>query len=62
MYKDGMKLKLKAEGEVSHYWVLRKIYNFLGTYMAELERHNHPDGSAYLQARLGKLPKKAVVI
>ena len=43
----------------THYWVIRKLYDREADPYAELERQEHPDGTAYLQVRIGNLCKAA---
>ena len=50
-------LMYRAPG--THYWVIRKLYNREGDPYAELERREHADGAAYLQARIENLCKMA---
>ena len=43
----------------THYWVIRKVYDRDGDPYAELERQEHPDGTAYLQVRIENLCRLA---
>ena len=43
----------------THYWVIRKLYDREGDPYAELEKRDHPDGTAYLQVRIEKLCRLA---
>ena len=43
----------------THYWVIRKLYELEGDPYAEIEKINDPDGTAYLQVRIGNLCKAA---
>ena len=49
-------LMFRAPGK--HHWVIRKVYRDGDPY-AELERQEHPDGTAYLQVRIANLMKMA---
>ena len=65
--KTGLRVNLIAEKKGNlmyrapgtHYWVIRKVYNRDGDPYAELERQEHPDGTAYLQVRIANLCRLA---
>ena len=65
--KTGLKVNLIEERKGcllyrapgTHYWIIRKLYDREADPYAELERQEHPDGTAYLQVRIGNLCKMA---
>ena len=50
-------LMYRAPG--THYWVIRKVYHRENDPYAELERQEHPDGTANLQVRIANLCEMA---
>ena len=50
-------LMYRAPG--THYWVIRKVYHRENDPYAELERQEHPDGTANLKVRIANLCKMA---
>ena len=65
--KPGLRVNLISEKKGNlmyrapgtHYWVIRKVYDRDGDPYAELERQEHPDGTAYLQVRIENLCRLA---